>query len=51
VRDVGNLREKIQLLIENPSKREKMGMAALNFSKASTGTTVRMMHIIGQYLN
>lgn len=51
VRDVDNLREKIQLLIENPSKREKMGMAALNFSKASTGTTVRMMHIIGQYLN
>ncbi len=51
VRDVENLREKIKVLIENPGKREKMGMAALNFSKASTGTTVRIMHVIGQYLN
>lgn len=51
VRDVENLREKIQFLMDNPSKREKMGQAALNFSKASTGTTVRMMQKIGQYLN
>lgn len=50
VRDVENLREKIQSLMDNPSKREKMGQAALNFSKASTGTTVRMMQTIGQYL-
>jgi len=50
VRDVDNLRAKIQYLIDNPSKREKMGLAALDFSKASTGTTVRMMHLIGQYL-
>ncbi|WP_047534991.1 lipid IV(A) 3-deoxy-D-manno-octulosonic acid transferase [Methylotenera sp. N17] len=50
VRDVDNLRAKIQFLIDNPSKREKMGLAALDFSKASTGTTVRMMHLIGQYL-
>lgn len=50
VRDVENLREKIQFLMDNPSKREKMGLAALNFSKASTGTTVRMMQTIGQYL-
>ena len=50
VRDVENLREKIQFLMDNPSKREKMGQAALNFSKASTGTTVRMMQTIGQYL-
>lgn len=51
VRDVENLREKIQLLMDNPSKREKMGQAALNFSKASTGTTARMMQTIGQYLS
>ena len=51
VRDVENLREKIQLLMDNPSKREKMAQAALNFSKASTGTTVRIMQTIGQYLN
>jgi len=51
VRDVENLREKIQFLMDNPSKREKMGQAALNFSKASTGTTVRMMQTIGQYLS
>jgi 3-deoxy-D-manno-octulosonic-acid transferase len=50
VRDVDNLRAKIQFLIDNPNKREKMGLAALDFSKASTGTTVRMMHLIGQYL-
>ena len=50
VRDVENLREKIQFLMDNPSKREKMGQAALNFSKVSTGTTVRMMQTIGQYL-
>lgn len=51
VRDVENLREKIQFLMDNPSKREKMGQAALNFSKASTGTAVRMMQTIGQYLS
>jgi 3-deoxy-D-manno-octulosonic-acid transferase len=51
VRDVDNLREKIQFLMDNPSKREKMAAAALNFSRASTGTTMRMMHIIGQHLN
>jgi 3-deoxy-D-manno-octulosonic-acid transferase len=50
VRDVDNLREKIQFLMDNPSKREKMAAAALNFSRASTGTTMRMMHIIGKYL-
>ncbi|PPD56397.1 MAG: 3-deoxy-D-manno-octulosonic acid transferase [Methylotenera sp.] len=50
VRDVQHLREKLQVLIESPSKREKMGQAALNFSQASTGTTVRMMHTIGEYL-
>lgn len=50
VRDVENLRAKIQFLLDNPSKREKMGQAALDFSKASTGTTVRMMQLIGQYL-
>lgn len=50
VRDVENLRAKIQFLLDNPSKREKMGQAALDFSKASTGTTVRIMQLIGQYL-
>jgi 3-deoxy-D-manno-octulosonic-acid transferase len=50
VRDVEHLRSKIILLMDNPSKREKMGMAALDFSKASTGTTVRMMQLIGEYL-
>jgi len=45
------LRDRIQYLLHNPQKREKMQQAALRFSEASTGATTRMMKLIATYLH
>ncbi len=50
VKNMAALRDRIQYLLHNAPKRVKMGEAALNFSEASTGATVRMMKLIAQYL-
>lgn len=50
VKDVENLKEKITYLISHPVKRAQMGAAALNFSKARTGATFRVIQLISQYL-
>ncbi|MDX1914853.1 MAG: lipid IV(A) 3-deoxy-D-manno-octulosonic acid transferase [Methylophilus sp.] len=51
VKDIENFRSKIQYLIEHPEKREQMGIAALNFSKAKTGATHRVMKEIEIHLS
>ncbi|MGB7816645.1 MAG: lipid IV(A) 3-deoxy-D-manno-octulosonic acid transferase [Methylotenera sp.] len=51
VKDDNELRERIQYLLHNQQKREKMQQAALRFSEASTGATTRMMKLITQYLH
>jgi 3-deoxy-D-manno-octulosonic-acid transferase len=50
VKDVENLKEKIKYLIDHPTKRAQMGLAALDFSKAQTGATFRVLQLISQYL-
>jgi 3-deoxy-D-manno-octulosonic-acid transferase len=50
VKDVENLKEKIKYLIDHPEKRTQMGLAALDFSKAQTGATFRVLQLIAQYL-
>jgi 3-deoxy-D-manno-octulosonic-acid transferase len=50
VKNMAALRDRIQYLLHNAPKREKMGGAALRFSEASTGATARMMKLIAQYL-
>jgi 3-deoxy-D-manno-octulosonic-acid transferase len=50
VKDVENLREKINYLIEHPAKIAEMSEAAINFSKAKTGVTHRVFKEIEVYL-
>ncbi|HEY0561862.1 MAG TPA: lipid IV(A) 3-deoxy-D-manno-octulosonic acid transferase [Methylophilus sp.] len=51
VKDVADLTEKLQSLIDHPQKREDMAQAARNFSLASTGAAVRMLQMIQQHLS
>ena len=51
VKNMAALRDRIQYLLHNAPQRVKMGKAALRFSAASTGATVRMMKLIAQYLH
>ncbi len=51
VKNMAALRDSIQYLLHNAPKREKMGEAALSFSKASTGATMHLMKLIAQYLH
>ena len=51
VKNMAALRDRIQYLMHNTAKRDKMGEAALRFSAGSTGATVRMMKLIAQYLH
>lgn len=51
VKDVTELRAKIEYLLLKPKKREKMGEAARRFSKAYTGATERLMKLIAEYLD
>ena len=46
VKDVDDLRNKIKFLMAQPSKRAQMSKAALDFSKASTGATHRVLKAI-----
>lgn len=50
VKNLAALRDRIQYLLHNAPQRVKMGKAALRFSAASTGATVRMMKLIASYL-
>ena len=51
VKNVAELRENIQFLQHNLPEREKMRDAALRYSQASTGASMRMMHLIKKYLS
>ncbi len=51
VKNAEELRDRIQYLLHNALKREKMQLAALRFSEASTGATTRMMKLIAAYLH
>ena len=50
VKNTDELRDGIVLLRDNLLKRQKMQQAALRFSEASTGATLRVMKLIGEYL-
>ena len=50
VKNVADLRHNIELLLENKARRVQMQQAALKFSQAATGATVRMMQLIAKYL-
>ena len=50
VKDGSELREKIQFLQHNAAKREKMCVAALRYSQASTGASARMLQMVKDYL-
>lgn len=50
VRDAQDLRNKLQYLIAHPQRRAQMGKAALEFSKASTGATLRVFNAIERLL-
>jgi 3-deoxy-D-manno-octulosonic-acid transferase len=50
VKDVAELRNHIQYLLENKTKRMEMSHAALRFNQASAGATARLMKLIAQYL-
>ena len=51
VKNMAVLRDRVQYLLHNAPQRVKMGKAALRFSAASTGATVRMMKLIARYLH
>ena len=51
VKNMAKLRERIQYLLHNAPQRVKMGKAALRYSAASAGATVRMMQLIRGFLN
>ena len=51
VKNMAGLRDRIQYLHHNAPQRLKMGKAALSFSAASAGATMRMMKLIAQYLH
>jgi len=46
VKDVEDLRKKIQFLIDHPEQRADMRKAALEFSKVSTGATQRVLQAL-----
>lgn len=48
---VEDLRAQIQLLLQDTSKREQMGKAAISYSQAATGATQKMLIIIAPYLS
>lgn len=50
VKDVEDLRSKLQHLLHDAQKREEMQLASLRFSQASSGTTARVMQLISDYL-
>ena len=50
VKDAQDLRQKLEFLINNPKKRAQMSKAALEFCKASTGATNRVMQAIERLL-
>ena len=49
-KNTDDLRESIVLLRDNLDKRQKMQQAALRFSEASQGATLRIMKLIEEYL-
>lgn len=51
VNSVEDLRAQIQLLLQDTSKREQMGKAAISYSQAATGATQKMLIIIAPYLS
>ena len=51
VKNSAELHEKLEYLLQNPSKQAKMRLAALQFNEASTGATIRLMQLITQYLH
>lgn len=50
VKNVEYLRDRLKYLLLNAQKREEMQQASLNFSQASTGTTLRVMQLIATHL-
>ena len=51
VKNSVELHDKLEYLLQNPSKQAKMHLAALQFNEASTGATIRLMQLITQYLH
>ncbi len=51
IKDVEELRERIQYLQHNAAKRENMQAAALRYSQASKGALIRVMQLIKEHLN
>jgi 3-deoxy-D-manno-octulosonic-acid transferase len=51
VNSAEDLREQIQVLLQDTSKREQMGKAAIAYSQAATGATQKMLIIIAPYLS
>ncbi|MEQ1599609.1 MAG: lipid IV(A) 3-deoxy-D-manno-octulosonic acid transferase [Methylotenera sp.] len=51
VKDTAELRDNIQYLLENATRRLKMSQAALRFNEVSAGATARLMKLIAQYLH
>jgi 3-deoxy-D-manno-octulosonic-acid transferase len=50
VKNVAELRQQIQFLMENEAKRTQMQQAALQFSQAATGASAKTMQIIAPFL-
>ena len=50
INNLDELRDGIALLADNLEKRQKMQQAALRFSEASQGATLRIMKLIDEYL-
>ena len=51
VKNSAELHDKLEYLLQNPSKQAEMRLAALQFNEASTGATIRLMQLITQYLH
>lgn len=51
VKNSAELHDKLEYLLQNPSKQAKMRLAALQFNEASIGSTIRLMQLITQYLH
>ena len=51
VKNSVELHEKLEYLLQNPSKQAEMRLAALQFNDTSTGATIRLMQLITQYLH
>ena len=51
VKNSVELHDKLEYLLQNPSKQAEMRLAALQFNEASTGATIRLMQLITQYLH